>query len=155
MITSELPRERGTLLLRLMGAGPCLREALVELAALPEEAREHAIPVRSRCFNDIPNDPAKRTIDEEDFVTESQEFYEKWKRERVAEGRAQGLAEGAEALAKGLDVIYKIRFGTMPSELRTVVEATKDPATLLAWLQLVETSSADAFAAAVLASHPA
>lgn len=32
-----------TLRLRLMGAGACLRGALVELAALPSETREHAI----------------------------------------------------------------------------------------------------------------
>ena len=96
-------------------------------------------------------------------MTDTQEFYEAWKREHEAlgraegltKGRAEGLAEGAEALSKGLDVIYRIRFGAMPSELRSVVEATKDPATLLAWLQLVETSSAEAFAAAVLASRPA
>jgi hypothetical protein len=154
VITSELPRQRDTLLLRLMGAGPCLREAVVELAALPDDAREHAlaIPVLSRCFDDIPTDPAKRTIEEEDFVTESQEYYEKWKREHEAIGMAKGLATG---LAEGLRVIYEIRFGTMPPELKTVVEATKDPATLRAWLSLVETSPPEAFAAAVLASRAA
>jgi flagellar biosynthesis/type III secretory pathway protein FliH len=117
--------------------------------------------VLSRCYVDIPTDPAKRTIEEEEFMTDTQEFYEEWKREQAAEGlarglakgRAEGLAEGAEALSKGLDVIYRIRFGTMPPELRTVVETTKDPATLLAWLQLVETGSAETFAATVLASR--
>ena len=96
VITSELPRERDTLLLRLMGAGPCLLEAPVELAALPEEAREHAIalPVLSRCFVDIPTDPAKRTIEEEEFMTDTQEFYENWKREQIAQGRVEGRAEG-------------------------------------------------------------
>jgi hypothetical protein len=121
----------------------------VELAALPADAREHAIavPVLSRCYVDIPTDPANRTIEEEEFMTDTQEFYEAWKREHVAEGRAQGLA-------KGLVVIYEIRLGMMPPELKSIVEATTDEATLLAWLRLVETSPAETFSAAVLASRP-
>jgi hypothetical protein len=164
VVTSELPRERDTLLLRLMGAGPCMREALVELAALPADAREHAIavPVLSRCYVDIPTDPANRTIEEEEFMTDTQEFYEEWKRERVAEGRAQGLVEGrvegraegaAGAFAKSLAVVYEIHFGAMPPELKVAIEATEDEATLLGWLRLAETGSAEAFAATVLGSR--
>ena len=50
-------------------------------------------------------------------------------------------------------MIYEIRFGAMSPELKAVVEGTKDAATLLAWLRLAETSSAETFAATVLASR--
>jgi hypothetical protein len=50
-------------------------------------------------------------------------------------------------------VIYEIRLGMMPPELKSIVEATTDEATLLAWLRLVETSSVETFAATVLASR--
>lgn len=49
-------------------------------------------------------------------------------------------------------MIYEIRFGTMPPALKTAVEATKEAATLLGWLRLVETTSAETFAATVHAS---
>jgi hypothetical protein len=152
VVTSELPRGRDTLLLRLMGAGACLREALAELAALPDEARERAIakPVLLRCYIDIPKDPANRTTEDEEFMMDTREIVEAWEREKEAVGRAQGRAQG---LAQGLVVIYEIHSGTMPPELKAVIEATEDEATLLAWLRLVETSSAEVFAATVLASR--
>ena len=83
-------------------------------------------------------------------MTDTQKIFEEWKRDTRAEGRAEGRAE---ALAEGLVVIYEIRFGTMSPELKTAVEATKEAATLLDWLRLVETSSAETFAATVLASR--
>jgi hypothetical protein len=152
VVTSELPQGRDTLLLRLMGAGACLRQALAELAALPAETRERAIagPVLLRYRIEIAKEPANRTTEDEEFMTSTQDIFDEWKRETAAVGRAEGRAEG---FAKSLVVVYEIHFGTMPPELKTVVEATKEEATLLAWLRLVETSSAEAFAATVLASR--
>lgn len=152
VVTSELPRARDTLLLRLMGAGACLREALAELAALPAEARERAIagPVLLRCRIEIAKEPASPTNEDEEFMTDTQKIFEEWQRETRAEGRAEGTAQG---LAQGLVVIYEIRFGTMPSELKAAVEATKDAATLLDWLRLIETNTVETFAATVLASR--
>jgi hypothetical protein len=43
VVLAELPRARQTLLLRLLGSGRLLREALFDLAALPEEAWEKSI----------------------------------------------------------------------------------------------------------------
>jgi len=42
VVLSELPRTRETLLLRLLGAGRLLREALADLAALPDDPLERA-----------------------------------------------------------------------------------------------------------------
>jgi hypothetical protein len=160
VVTSELPRGRETLLLRLMGAGACLREALAELAALPGETRERAIaePVLLRYRIEIAKEPANRTNEDEEFMTSTQEIFEAWKRETEEKGIEKGMKKGiergaAEALAATLVMIYEIHFGTMPPELKTVVEETEDKATLFAWVRLIETSSAEAFAATVLASR--
>jgi hypothetical protein len=152
VVTSELPRARDTLLLRLMGSGVCLREALGELAAMPAETRERAIaePVLLRCRIEIAKVPAGRTSEEEDFMMSTQEIYEAWKRETREEGVKQGAAE---AIAATLVMIYEIHFGSMPPEVRAVVEATDDRATLLSWVRLVETGTAEAFAATVLAAR--
>ncbi len=50
-------------------------------------------------------------------------------------------------------MLYQGNFGAMPPELKTIVEETEDEATLLAWLRLVSTSSAEVFASTVLASR--
>jgi hypothetical protein len=148
VVTSELPRGRDTLLLRLMGAGACLRGALVELAALPIETREHAIaaPVLLRYRIEIAKEPDTPTHEDEEFMTDTQEIYETWKREAEAVGLTKGLA-------KGLVAMYEVRFGTMPPELKKAVEATEEEAPLLAWIRLLETSSRETFAATVHASR--
>jgi flagellar biosynthesis/type III secretory pathway protein FliH len=95
-----------------------------------------------------------RTNEEEEFMTDTQDIFEAWKRETSEEARAEGLEKGrVEGLASGLVVIYEIRFGAMPAELRAIVETTNEAATLIGWLQLVETRSADVFAASVLKSR--
>jgi hypothetical protein len=43
VVTSELPRDRSTLLVRIMAAGPALPEAISDLAALPADAHERTV----------------------------------------------------------------------------------------------------------------
>ena len=43
VVTSELPRDRSTLLVRIMAAGPALAEAISDLAALPADAHERTV----------------------------------------------------------------------------------------------------------------
>ncbi len=51
VVISELPRERETIVVRTMGAGVTFREALEDLAALPDDAPERALvlPHLARC----------------------------------------------------------------------------------------------------------
>ena len=42
-VTSELPRDRSTLLARIMAAGPALAEAISDLASLPADAHERTV----------------------------------------------------------------------------------------------------------------
>jgi hypothetical protein len=43
IVASELPRDRSTLLVRLMAAGPLLPQAIEDLSALPADAHERAV----------------------------------------------------------------------------------------------------------------
>jgi len=43
VVASELPRDRSTLLVRIMAGGPVLPRAIADLVALPEDAYERAV----------------------------------------------------------------------------------------------------------------
>ena len=87
---------------------------------------------------EIPADPAKQTNDDQEFLMNTQDIVETWRREAVQEGFQQSLIE-----------IYEARFGTMPEEIRAVIDDTHDEPTLRAWLKLAGTRSADEIAAAI------
>ena len=59
------------------------------------------------------------------------------------------MATVQEGVAHALIEVYEARFGAMPEDLRTVVNDTDDEPTLVAWLRLVGTRSADEVAAAI------
>jgi hypothetical protein len=86
----------------------------------------------------VPRDPAKQTIDDQEFLMDTQDIVETWRREAIREGIHQGLVE-----------VYEARFGEMPGDLRAAVDDTDDEPTLLGWLRLVGTRSADEIAAAI------
>lgn len=89
---------------------------------------------------------------------DTQDIVETWRREAVQEGieqgRKQGLEQGREqgvkqGVAHSLVEVYEARFGAMPEDLRAVVEDTADGPTLVTWLRLAGTRSADELAAAI------
>ncbi|CAN97889.1 hypothetical protein sce7720 [Sorangium cellulosum So ce56] len=116
VVIAELPRTRDTLLLRLLGAGAVLRDAIHELVALPDDAWERgiALPWLLRLRFEVPAEPSARTaedVEEEEIVTEVQQWFEQLKqslrdearREALLEGRKEGLQEGRkEGLQEGL-----------------------------------------------------
>jgi len=100
---SELPRDRSTLLVRLMAAGPLLPRAIEDLIALAPDAYErvvaeqillqlqHALTRRSH-----------RTPEEEEFIMAMHKGWEELRTESIAAGRAEGIAAGrAEGIAAG------------------------------------------------------
>jgi hypothetical protein len=149
---SELLVERSTLLLRLLGAGRVLKNAIVELKALSETAPERALalPVLLRLRLEVPADPAARTSDDQEFLMDTQDIVEKWRNEAIQEGFTQGRAQGVQ---DALVQLYEARFGAMPADLRKLIEDTHDPRTLNGWNTLAGTRSAEEFAAAVRAAH--
>jgi Domain of unknown function (DUF4351) len=98
VVVNELPVARDTLLLRLLGAGAMLKQAITELRALPAEAQERtlALPVLLRLRLAVPIDPAKQTSDDQEFLMNTQDVVETWRREAIQEGITQGLEQGVK-----------------------------------------------------------
>jgi hypothetical protein len=92
VVVSELPVTRDTLLVRLFGAGSTLKQAIAELQALPAEAAERrlALPVLLRLRLTVPTDPTQRTNDDQEFLMNTQDIVENWRREAIQEGLEQG-----------------------------------------------------------------
>jgi hypothetical protein len=86
----------------------------------------------------IPTDPTQQTSDDQEFLMQTQDIVETWRREAVREGIARSLID-----------VYEARFGAMPEELRAVVEAIRDESTLRAWLKLAGTRGADEITKAI------
>jgi hypothetical protein len=113
VVVSELPVTRDTLLVRLLGAGSTLKEAIAELQALPADAPERrlALPVLVRLRLTVPSDPAQQTSDDQEFLMNTQDIVDTWRREAIQEGVQQGLAEGVERERKLLLRLLRRRFG--------------------------------------------
>ncbi len=95
-VIPELPRDRTTLALRLLGKGAVLREAARELQALPESAWEHKlIPILLSWKIEIAHQPT-HSQDEEDFMTAATELVKKWRDEARDEGLREGMATMCE-----------------------------------------------------------
>jgi hypothetical protein len=168
VVVNEVPVARDTLLVRLLGAGAVLKQAIAELKELQPEAPERtlALPILLRLRLTVPSDPEMQTTDDQEFLVDTQDIVETWRREAVQEGVEQGLERGLEqglergfkqgiqrglqqGVAHSLVEVYEARFGTMPEDLRAVVQDTDDEPTLVAWLRLAGTRSADEIAAAI------
>jgi hypothetical protein len=98
VVVSELPVTRDTLLVRLLGAGSVLKQAIAELQALPADSPERrlALPVPLRLRVTVPTDPAQQTSDDQEFLMNTQDIVETWRREAIQEGVEQGVKQGLE-----------------------------------------------------------
>jgi hypothetical protein len=148
VVVNELPVARDTLLVRLLGAGLVLKQAIAELKELQAEAPERtlALPILLRLRLTVPSDLAKQTTDDQEFLMDTQDIVETWRREAVQEGIKQGVEQG---IKQGLIEVYEARFGAMSEDLRAVVEDTDHEPTLITWLRLAGTRSVDELAAAI------
>jgi hypothetical protein len=130
VITSELPRERTTLLLRLMAsAGLTLNQAIEDLRALPPDAYERSVTQRPLLhFHQVLKKLPTRTPDEQEFMETMLKTWE----ETFSEGETKGRIEmAAEAV---LDVL-RVRGIAVPDAARKRILAQKDPAQLKRWLK--------------------
>jgi hypothetical protein len=128
VVVSELPVVHDTLALRLYGAGSMLRQAIAELQALPVEAplRRIVLPLLLRFALTVPTDPAQRTSEDEEFLMDTQDIVETWRREAVQEGLELGER-------KLLLRLLRRRFGTeVDSETERLV-ATAPTEQIEAW----------------------
>jgi hypothetical protein len=98
----------------------------------------------------MPSDPTKRTTDDQEFLMDTQDIVEAWRREAVQEGVTQGITQGAK---RSLIDIYEARLGAMPEDVRLAIDDAEDEARLRSWLLLAATRAADEVAAVIRASH--
>jgi hypothetical protein len=132
VVVSELPVTRSTLLLRLLGANRVLKQAIAELKALqPEEPeRSLALPILLRLRLEIPVDPTKRTADDQEFLMDTQDIVETWRREAIQEGRVEGRVE---ARAHDVLTVLRVRGIAVPAAARKRILAEKDLQRLERW----------------------
>ena len=150
VVASELPRDRSSLLVRLMAAGPGLADAVGELAALPRNAHERAVAegillrLQSRLFGKPPP-----TLEEEPIVKVYSSF-----EELKEDAHAKGLAKG-EALA--LLTLLRGRGIPVPDAARERILAERNTARLEQWITRasVATSLADVIDAPIRRRRPA
>lgn len=129
------PRTRATLLLRLLGRGRVLAEALRDLAALPGDAWEKSIAtpllVHFRLGIAEPE-----TNEEADVSAEIQAWFEDYQRKLRDEGVKEGRKEGERNL---LLRQLRARFGELPDAALARIEAAED-ADLERWADRILTA---------------
>jgi hypothetical protein len=156
VVLRRLPRQRATLLVRLLGRGAVLRDALEDLACLPHDALERSIASRvlialRRKMEQDARAKGKLSREEREFLMNTQELYEQWRNELEDAARRRGRDEG---LQQGLLAAHAARFGTTPPELVAAIEGTHDEETLRRWYLLIITAGSGAEIAAGLLAHP-
>lgn len=135
VVASELPRERPTLLVRLMAAGPLLKQTLREIAALPETAHERAVakPVLLKLRHDV-GQQSSPTPEEQEFIVAMEQTWE----ERQAELRAEGRAE---TTANAILSVLRARSIAVPENARKRILAVRDLEQLETWLERASVAS--------------
>ena len=127
VVADELPRDRSTLLVRLMAAGPLLAKAIADLGALPEDAHERAVAEHIVVhLQQIIARKQDRTPEEEELI-----MHHTWN-----EARALGRDEGrAEARVRDVLAVLRVRGIAVPDVARERILAEKDPIRLERWLE--------------------
>ncbi|APR81410.1 Hypothetical protein A7982_06759 [Minicystis rosea] len=133
VVASELPRERSTLLVRLMAAGPLLSQAIEDLGVLPEDAHERAVAeqILLNLRHALGKKPSP-TAEEQEFIMTMHKTWADARREGRDEGRAEGRAEEA---SRNLLTVLRVRGIAVPEAVRDRILAQKDAARLERWLE--------------------
>ncbi len=129
VVASELPRDRSTVLVRLMAAGPLLPQAIEDLAALPDEAHERVVAEQILLsMQHVLGSEPEPTSEEQEFITM---IHTTWAQERKL-GRDEGRTEEA---ARALLTVLRVRGISVPDVVRELILAQNEPARLERWLE--------------------
>jgi hypothetical protein len=104
---SELPRDRSTLLVRLMAAGPTLPRAIEDLIALPANADERVVAEQILLqWQRALTRRSQRTAEEEEFVMAMHKGWEELRTESIAAGVVAAQADAVLTVlrARGIAV---------------------------------------------------
>jgi hypothetical protein len=135
VVADELPRDRSTILVRVMAAGKVLADAIADLAALPADATERAAAedILVHLQQRLASKPSW-TPEEEEFIVTIQSTWEKARQMGRDEGRNEGRNEGrAEARASAVLTVLRVRGIAVPDAARERILAEKDPERLERW----------------------
>jgi hypothetical protein len=137
VVASKLPRDRSTLLVRIMAAGPLLPGAIADLAELPPDAIEHGLVDGTlvdlaRLLGGKPS----RTPEEEEIVAMMQGPWTEARKLGREEGRDEGRNEGRiEARVRDVLTVLRVRGLPVSDAARERILAEKDPARLERWIE--------------------
>jgi hypothetical protein len=133
VVASELPRERSTLLVRLMAGGPVLAPAIKDLAALPPDAHERAVAEQILLrLRSALGHKSRRTPKEQEFIVAMLKSWEDLRTETLAKGIARGRGErGSDAVL----TVLRVRGIAVPEAARKRILAEKDLQRLERWLE--------------------
>jgi hypothetical protein len=145
IVASELPRDRSTLLVRLMAAGPLLPHAIEDLSALPKGAPERAAAEQILlALGHTLGKKSKPTPEEEEFLVTMLTSWDDAREQGHAKGLAKGLAEGraegraearVEQTARAVLTVLRARGVDVPDGVRERILAERDPKRLDRWLE--------------------
>lgn len=125
MVASKLPRDRSTLLVRLMAAGPLLAQAIEDLRELPANAHERVVveQILLQLQNVLGHKP-RRTRKEQEFIVAMLKSWE--------DARAEARAE---TQANAVLTALRVRGIVVPEAARKRILAEKDLQRLERWLE--------------------
>jgi hypothetical protein len=125
VVASKLPRNRSTLLVRLMAAGPLLTSAIKDLSALPPRAHERA--VAEHILLDLQHalgQQPSRTPEEQEFIVTMRRSWEDARKDARTEAHANDVL-----------AVLRVRGIAVPVATRKRILAEKDPQRLTVWLE--------------------
>jgi hypothetical protein len=131
VVASKLPRDRSTLLVRIMVAGPLLPDAIADLAALPADAPERGLVEGDLVdLERVLGAKPRRTLEEEEIVAMVQGTFTEARKWGLDEGRTEGRAE---ANARAVLTVLRVRGIAVSDAERERILTEKDPAQLERW----------------------
>ncbi len=126
-MASELPRDRTTLLVRIMAAGPLLAQAVKEVADLPSDAYERVVAEPALLnFRHMLGQDSSQDPDEQEFIMAMHKTWE----EARAEGEANALL-----------TVLRVRGIAVSDAVRQHIPAQKDLRRLERWLEKATVAS--------------
>jgi hypothetical protein len=129
VVVSELPRDRFTLLVRIMAAGPRLKQALEDLAALPKEAHEHALADQILLnLRQVLGAKPSPTPEEQELLMTMYTTFAELKEAARYEGRT-------EEAALALLTVFRARGIAVQETVREHILAEQDRERLARWLE--------------------
>lgn len=146
VVVHELPQDRSTVWLRLLGRGRVQARAVRELEAMSqrEPLRDATMELLVTWLQGLP--PAEQQAEEDrELRMNLERVYERWERKTLARGRAEGMAEGkregkTEGKANALLAVLEGRGLPVTAAQRKLVLGCTSDKQLDAWLRVAGTT---------------